>query len=424
MLYTENNWIRVRSHIEMSSPHEFGDCSGDDLPIQARSERAERFTRHAMEISIVQEEGGLQGQWGQDSFIDCFVIAGDDLPKLCQALLVMEKCPKQGLDQLTLAIKLYIDEDGATVVRLPEGEIPVKGETPIKDETLINDVTSFQGEISSVRRKPSEETTVFQNEVANLTQPRRSNRPSPRVLRLLEPLHRLHSLQNVHIVGPINEEYKKDLLCKMHGPPPSDHDMFDILLAKFEDAMNTHETGDQSAALDKMKMTLDIMKEQNTIRGLEHDLSAVVLTGKYVGYSIWSAQQDIQREIEIQFAWAELKIGDIEHTWKAGDYVDNIIGLMHEPGSYWNSPPMGHKAAVAFYLEACFWDSLDRLGNHDDDRRSDCLEELVRTLREGLRHEPDNALLEEMLMRRVDELEKTKETEDLMTMWDRLNEKE
>lgn len=210
----------------------------------------------------------------------------------------------------------------------------------------------------------------------------------------------------------------------MCGPPPSDQEKSEILLAKFEDAMSTYRTDDCSAGLTKLKLTFDTLGDQMRLREYSWNCRGMILTGTYAGHTVQSAQHDIEVHIWTEFAWADLEMGDLQNVQEARNYAFMIIGEGHKNDCYWNVIPMGHKAAVVFYLDARIWERFDHLGIHDIHQRSHYLEDVVRTLREGLRHEPGNALLAGELRRRLDELEKVKETEDLMEIWDRINEQE
>ena len=71
----------------------------------------------------------------------------------------------------------------------------------------------------------------------------------------------------------------------------------------------------------------------------------------------------------------------------------------------WQSHTHPHARAMADYLEAEVWEALDRLGEHNGRPRSDALRDVVNMLTEALEREPDNALLEMRLQRRLKGME-------------------
>lgn len=416
VLYAENDMIRVSSckFFFRAESFEIGDtpCT---VPVLVSGERAETFTRHAMEIVMLRE---VVEPYLDDVSPNCFIIVSDDLPRFCQFLLVEDRYSIHWpLDHLTLAIEIYIDRAAVGIVPLQGDETLVEGEMPMNCYASSERDSLIKSETSSKGDTPRDELKYTEDEAANPIKRTRSIYPSPRVLRLLEPLHKLHSLQRVHIEGSLDEHYKTNLLLSMCGSPPNNQELFDIVLAKFEDAMSTHEEGNQYAALIKMKHTLDTLKDQKYLRKDSWNGSGMILTGRYAGYTIWEAERHIESDIHTRLAWAWLDMGDEKHVCEAHSSTITIIGGDTQDG-YWNLPPMGHKAAMAFYLKAHVWEAFDRLGDHDTYERSFYLGDLVRILREGLRHDPFNPLLEAELQKRVIELE----TEHMMELWDRIHE--
>ena len=365
VLYTENNFIRVSSSGPYHSAGTFNtglSWNGYGVHTLATHGQAQQFSRHRMDIVMFREEIPLDEPEPQFTE-NCFVIAGEDLPRLCYTMILDELIR---LDDLTLAIEVYSENAAALAV----------GES---DES-VND---------------------------------------PRMLGLLESLRGLHSLRGVHIEGSISDDLKTTLLIKMLGPPPSDLELFDQLLGQFQDATSTQEQGDQDVAFTKMKSTYDTLKDHAILRPHDWDGRTVIPAGPYNGYTVRDAQRDIQIQVWMSLAWAYLQLMDDDHVWEAREYVWLLVGQRGDPNSYWSSPPMGHKAAMAFHLDAhvhranaSMYGSFDRY----------YFPEVVGSLEEGLRHEPGNPTLVRELKETKEEINMYQEIEDLMQMWDRLNE--
>lgn len=97
-----------------------------------------------------------------------------------------------------------------------------------------------------------------------------------------------------------------------------------------------------------------------------------------------------------------MNIGDLRNIKEAPNYADTVLEGIQKDDYYLNLLPAGQRAVVVIYLEACVWERLDFLATHDDQERSYYTKDVVRTLREGLRLEPGNALSEGEPRRRLE----------------------
>ena len=381
-----------------------GNYDGHAVPILVAYERAHKFTRHTMEFVMLRE----------DTFSDCsdlsensFVIAGDDLQGFCHILLKLNAFSETRLDQLTLAIEVFTERVAVLAApyekddALIDGEGFLTGKCSIEATTSTTDDDLIHGGMPIVWKAPTKERALTLDEAISLGKKEFSLVSSPRVLKLLEPLHKLHSLHGVYIEGPIGDDHRTPLLRSMLGPPPSDLKMFDLLRSKFRDAMSTYDTGDQEAGSAKLKLTLDTLKDQMSTRENEWDGNAVIPQGSpYAGYTIRTAQREIEVQVLTKLAWELLESGTALHVHVARRYTDEILG---DPNSYWQPPPKGNKAAMVFYLAAHVTEAQQKLKGRP---RHSSLDSVVSLLRIALRHEPGNLMIKGKMQEKEDELRK------------------
>ena len=397
VLYNENSLVRVSScphHYRMDRVGLRENFNGYAIPILAAYERAHSFTRHTMEFVILHEDTLSDCA---DLSVNSFVIAGDDLQRFCHFLLRLNALSDMRLDRLTVAIEIFTERANAIAAlyekddSLIDGEGLLRGNCSVEATTSIKDDDLIPSKMSIVRKARIKERALTLDQTISPGRPTISIDSSSRLQRLLKPLHELHSLHRVYIEGPIGDDYKTALLLSMLGPPPGDLKMFDVVLSKFKDAMSTYDTGDQEAGSAKLKLTLDTIKDQTSTRKRDWGGNAVIPQGgPYAGYTVWNAQRDIQVQIWTKLAWEFLKIRTTLHVCAAKKYASLILGDPSDPNGYWQFPPKGNKAAMAFYLAA---HATDALGKVKDIPRLYSLECVVRLLRKGLRHEPGNLIM-------------------------------
>ena len=392
VLYTENLLVRINSSGQSLSEDSLHRTkNGDTVPILASKDYAKRFTRHVMEVVMLQD---FESPFELSSCHSetCFVIASDDIPRLCWNLLSTNTSRNRTLSQLTLAVEVRHDMD----VSDTNGDPCMENQDKTQNQVYKEGGAAASDKTSNNSNQTSIECTQQQT------------------YRLLEPLRRLHSLQAVHIEGPVGEHYKVPLVESMCRPGPTEKELFDVVLAVFEDARTTYDTGNLSSAVSKMKHTLDTMDDYKNIAQCMFDPLL----------PIWDAYYQMRFVIWTNLGWASLKSDNIDELEVAFYCAHVLLSLyVGEDADYWMAPPMGHEIAMTFYMWTKVWEASDDLGDHDQMVRSYCLREVVDYLQEGLRHEPRNELLGQQLRRREEELQKAIDLEDLMKMPDRVYER-
>lgn len=366
----------------------------DTVPILASGDYAKGFARHAMEISMFRE---CASPYDRRSCLGhaehCFIMASDDLPVFGLILLLKNvNLDAQALSGLTLTVEIRHDMDVSVI----QGEAVTENRNNVEDEAYNKSEAKFQ-------EKATTGGIIPKNRLQSNTKP-----TDHQIRRLLEPLRRLHSLEAVYIEGPVTEKYKAPLIASMCGPEPSDQDLFDAVLAMFEDAEITDETGDLSSAITKMKDTLDTMKDYKETQARSYKSSP-----------LWNAREEMQFNLETNLGWASLEKKTHADVRDAEDIVKTLL-WSYIAGSYAH---MAHDVAMVYYLWAIIWEALDAFGDHDSTCRSSSLKLLITFIQEGLRHEPGNMMLEQQLRRREVELQNETEVEDLMEMSDRIHER-
>lgn len=384
---------------------------------------------------MLREHAQPQPERGPFDAVDRnFIIAGNDLQRFCHTLRVMNRYERYHLDQLTLVITVYTERAAAVVVPFESGRTSINVEGLMRGSFSIKDSQSIKRDALTKKEKenpgnvniPSAEVAVWGDHAICLGNKTNSIGTNPRVLRLLAPLHRLHSLHGIYIEGSISDKYRTALLSSMLGPPPRDQAMFDVLFDQFEDAMRCYETDEPDAALAKLKLTQDTLKDQKYVgRNQDRDGSILLSTGPYAGHSVWDAEIDIEVQVWTKFAWVFLGIGDEPYISRAKINVSMILGRLYRPISFWSDPQLWHKLAMTFYLKAHVDEAIGKIGHA---HRADHILDAVRDLKEGLQYEPGNPRLERKLQECKDELYKYEEMEmvtlDLMEMSERLDETE
>ena len=395
ILYNENSLVRVSASA--------GSFFTDGVPILAADERANKFTRHTMALMMTPEDKP------SEQLIEIkFVIAGDDLQRFCHTLLKLNAITPLRLDNRNIAIEILTERTAAIAAPYEKDDPLIDGEGFLKGHCSIEATTSTKDDDSIASKMPLEGNASIEEEPSTLDQTISSSKhatsvvSSPRVLKLLESLRRLHSLHEVYIEGPIGDDYKTALLLSMRRPPPSDVELFGELFYKFEDAMSTYDVGDQEEGFIKLKLTLDTIKEQMSTRERSWRGEAVVPQGApYAGYTVWDAQRDIEVQVWTKLAWKLVEIGTEPHVSVAQEFAYSIIGRSSDPNSCWNLPPQGNKTAMAFYLAAHAYEAQAKLRGTP---RLCSLEYAGKYLLEALHHEPDNLMIKSEMKEKADEL--------------------
>ena len=416
ILYNENSLVRVSMcdlHFWVNPldhrgarPDNIGTFCGHRISILAAFQQAHKFRRHIMEFTM------LQGYTPSDLFNlteNSIIIAGEDLPKFCHILLEIHAHWQGWLGQRTLAIEFFSERAAAIAVPYERNDAMIGGEGFLRGNRSIETTTSTKdhglnhGGMPIVCKEPIGNVSLTPDQAINPGEQANSIVPSRRVLKLLEALHTLHSLHYAWVRGPIGNDHKTALLLSMGGPPPSDLEMFNILLRKFEDAMITYDAGDQEAGLIKLELTDDTITDQMSTRNEDWAGDTVIPRGgPYAGYTVRNAQRDIQVQVWTKMAWMYLEIGG-HHVCAARILAHLIIEGPGDPSNYWDLPSVGNKAAMAFYLGAQACDAEGKLGYRP---RVRCLREAVDYLRLGLLHEIDDLMLRKEMEEKRDKFVK------------------
>ncbi len=301
-----------------------------------------------MEVVLLQEHVSelafMEDIYDVDSYYseNCFIVVGDDLPRFCWALLTSNPCQDGPLPQLTLAIEISHDMDASAVQRerLVQNQLNIEDETNNENEDSKHklDTKVESDRVNINREEVNKDSTAAREHDATNREQASTTLISPRVRRLLEPFRGLHSLEAVHVEGPISQQYKATLIASMCGPEPSDEDLFDRVLAAFGDAMTTYEAGDFSSAIRKMKQTLDMML----------DCSHLSESARQASDPPWDAIRGLQFSIWYRLGWASLENRNSEtDVWNAKQHGWNLIAEYVDE-YYQNAPPMGHDIAMVF----------------------------------------------------------------------------
>ena len=190
----------------------------------------------------------------------------------------------------------------------------------------------------------------------------------------------------------------------MCGEEPSNKELFDTVSLLYEGAIRTYETGDLALAVNRMKNTLDTINDyKNIASGWPHEISVR-----------WPAYERMQLTLWTNLEWASLRKRDrIAGVWDTFEFISKlIVTFVDARWQSWRASPMGHDIAMVFYL----WVKYRAACKDAVDGTSDFLEDVVGYLQEGLRHEPENELLKQELIRRKYELENARYIKELLDM--------
>ncbi len=148
------------------------------------------------------------------------------------------------------------------------------------------------------------------------------------ILKLLEPLRRLHSLQSASITGPVSDEYKSILVERMLKQPDTDtamQDVHDIM----DQGTQASRNKDYSVAIAKYKRAIEDIAEYSC--WFEEAPSSVLKRGRFSGQTFNTAYLETLLNLNTRLAIAHLKTGSHSraHEWitRALKHI-NIIGLL------------------------------------------------------------------------------------------------
>ena len=101
--------------------------------------------------------------------------------------------------------------------------------------------------------------------------------------RLLEPFRRLHSINDLQIIGPLSDIYKAEVMADISKPPPSSEDLFNYVLISLEKAISKLDSGDFASSISEFQNTLDELDDAICLRG--NDSLTDPVTGRYAGFA-------------------------------------------------------------------------------------------------------------------------------------------
>ena len=352
--------------------------------VLVKDPKAESIKRHAMEINLL-----FEGEVSSNHTDHKFIVTCNELPALCRGLLYRDAYRDAYMKGTLASLKLRLvigDEIGIDWGSARGGK-----------------ATESHGDIQS---RPTGKISSFEESHAGRNY--KIGTTSSRVRRLLEPFRRLHSIRDPQIIAPLSKEYKAEVIADICRPLPSDHDLFDHVVTTFEEAVNTFDTGDFASSISELRNTLDELKDARYLH--TGDAQAEIITGPYAGNTFWNAFEDIEFCVCTKLAWACLKTGDVNAadnwlTWIVQMFIDS-------QRKYGTALLEGHNVTMVYYLESQVLEERDCVGQTLC--RSDCLQQVIRALQEGLRHQPGNGLLEQQLRRSEEGLKIAEEMTELI----------
>lgn len=114
----------------------------------------------------------------------------------------------------------------------------------------------------------------------------------PRVRKLLEPFRRLHSINDLRIVGPFSDKYKTEMLADVSKPPPRDQEPFARVLATYEKAISRFDSGDFVSSIRELGNTLNELDDAVRLHKGDFDLQIVL--GPYATFTLREASENTE----------------------------------------------------------------------------------------------------------------------------------
>lgn len=151
-----------------------------------------------------------------------FVITCDELPAFCRSLRFLDKGIPGSLASIQLRL-IIGDEFGTDGAKVGEDEAT---ESPGLTAAAI------------------ERSYASMNNTIATT--------SSRVRRLLEPFRRLHSMNNLQIIGSIPEKYKAEVIADISKPLPKNQEPCDHVLTCFKEAISKNDCGDFATSVPEL----------------------------------------------------------------------------------------------------------------------------------------------------------------------------
>lgn len=373
--------------------------------------------RHVMELNL--DSAIPWEKRDQDSH---FIFACDDLPTFSRILVELED---DGLLLPSMELSIIIGDEVGTVGRQSHGSNTPTGGNPKEllaaatknaavNHKLANKTSGVVDESNVLiceYMKGDSSTMISRiKDAKSRWSQRRIYVDNRRVRSLLEPLRLLYDIGNLYIDAPVSEQYWLEIFTTLSGPQPSIHVICTAVYTALDEAVAIYDADDMAFAILKLKGVMDTMNDI-----LEHcgdeDLSTVVMTGQNTGLTYWDIYAKTQCLIWSLLARANLSFSeDLQHVRTACNLTQRIIGKCR-------CYQLGSKDAEfehdnVYSLESMLWEALDQLGEYNDLPRSYALQVVVESLRNAVRREPENSMLERELQRRLKEQQEAEMVED------------
>lgn len=326
---------------------------------------AKRSKRYAMKIHL-----SSAGEASCDYEYKNYTVTYNELPGLCKGLLWAENCIPGRLASTKLRL-IIADEVGIDGARVKE-----------------------------------DNSTETRNE-------KTSGTTSSRVRKLLEPLRRLHSINDLRILGPLSEKYKAAVIADISRFTPSFEDIFNYARISLEKAIGHFDSGDFASSIIELKNAIDEVHNAALHRDIRLSPRSdfitrpyKITTGPYAGYNLCDASLAVRVTLVTKLARAYLKIGDID---SAEIQLVEIITLYRYTSSYPRIPIGGDDAIMISNMVSQIREERNRVGNDESSYPyflflAELSRPLARFLKESLRHEPENKLLAQEVKKRDEEV--------------------
>ncbi|KAF6233295.1 hypothetical protein HO173_008586 [Letharia columbiana] len=109
---------------------------------------------------------------------------------------------------------------------------------------------------------------------------------------LLEPFRRLHSTNNLQIIGSIPEKDKAEVIADTSRNLPKNQEPFDHVFTCFKEAISKNDCGDFATSISELGNALNELDDAISLyRG---DVETEIMAGPYARCTIWNAYEHIE----------------------------------------------------------------------------------------------------------------------------------
>lgn len=222
-----------------------------------KAQKHRKSQRHAMRTELLSECGLLS-----DRRKPRFVITCDELPAFCRSLRFLDRGIPGSLTSMQHRL-IIGDEFGTDGAKVEEDE-----------------ATESPGLTAAAIERSS---ASMNNTIAT---------KSCRVRRLLEPFRRLHSTNNLQIIGSIPEKDKAEVIADTSRNLPKNQEPFDHVFTCFKEAISKNDCGDFATSISELGNALNELDDAISLyRG---DVETEIMAGPYARCTIWNAYEHIE----------------------------------------------------------------------------------------------------------------------------------